>query len=73
MIDFGAMFTQLFSSFWWLLPLLFIAALLKSAWFKGVMGEAMVNLAARLFLDKNDYHLIKNITIREIFSSIVTA
>jgi len=23
----------------------------------------MVNMAARLFLDKNDYHLIKNVTI----------
>jgi len=40
-----------------------LAALFKSAWFKGVMGEAIVNLAARLFLNKNDYHLIKNVTI----------
>ncbi|GAV20994.1 DNA topoisomerase I [Mariprofundus micogutta] len=63
MTDFGALFSQLFSTFWWLLPLFGLAALFKSAWFKGVMGEAMVNLAARLFLNKNDYHLIKNVTI----------
>jgi len=48
---------------WWLLPLIILAALFKSAWFKGVIGEVMVNLSARLFLDKNDYHLIKNVTI----------
>jgi len=27
------------------------------------MGEALVNLATRLFLNKSDYHLIKNVTI----------
>ena len=48
---------------WWLLPLLIIATLFKSAWFKGFIGEVMVNMAARLFLDKNDYHLIKNVTL----------
>ena len=63
MIDFGLLFSQLFSTLWWLPPLLVIFALLKSAWFRGVMGEAIVNLAARLFLNKNDYQLIKNVTI----------
>jgi hypothetical protein len=63
MIDFGALFEQLFSSFWWLPPLLVLATLFKSPWFKGFIGETLVNLAARLFLNKNDYHLIKNVTI----------
>jgi len=63
MIDFGALTTQLISTCWWTLPLLALAALFKSAWFKGLIGEALVNLAARLFLDKNEYHLIKNVTI----------
>jgi len=63
MIDFSALFSQLFSTYWWLLPLLIVATLFKSAWFKGFMGEVMVNMAARLFLNKNDYHLIKNVTI----------
>jgi len=63
LIDFGALFSQLISSFWWLLPMFVLAALFKSPWFKGFIGEVMVNLAARLFLDKNDYHLIKNVTI----------
>jgi len=63
MIDFGALFSQLFSTFWWMLPLFVLAALFKSAWFKGFIGEVLVNLASCLFLDKNDYHLIKNVTI----------
>lgn len=63
MIDFSALLSQLLVSYWWLLSLLVLVTLLKSAWFKGVMGEALVNLSARLFLDKNEYHLIKNVTI----------
>jgi len=63
MIDFGALFSQLLSSFRWVIPLFVLAAVFKSAWFKGVMGEVIVNLAARLFLNKNDYHLIKNVGI----------
>ena len=63
MIDFSMLFSQLFSNLLWVLPLFILGALFKSAWFKGVMGEAMVNFSARLFLDKNVYHLIKNVTI----------
>ena len=40
MIDFGTMISQLLSSFWWLLPLFALAALIKSPWFKGFIGEA---------------------------------
>jgi len=38
--------------------LLVLIAIFKSPWFKGVMGEFMVNMATRLLLDKTDYHLI---------------
>jgi len=59
MIDFGALFEQLISNFWWLLPLFVLIAIFKSPWFKGVMGEFMVNMATRFFLNKNDYLLIE--------------
>jgi len=59
MIDFGA----LISTCWLMLPLFALAALFKSPWFKGFIGEVVVNMAARLFLNKNDDHLIKNATI----------
>ena len=63
MVDFSTLFSQLFSSFWWAIPLFVLAALFRSPWFKGFIGEVMVNMAARLFLNKNEYHLIKNVTI----------
>ena len=31
--------------------------------FKGWIGEVITNLQSRLFLDKKEYHLIKNVTI----------
>lgn len=54
---------QLVGTLWYLLPILLLAALFKSSWFKGVMGEFIVNVAAKLMLDKNEYHLIKNVTM----------
>ena len=58
---------QTITPFWYLIPLLFfiavISALLKSPWFKGLMGEFFINLMAKLMLDKNQYHLIKNVTL----------
>lgn len=54
---------QIVGTLWYLLPILILAALFKSPWFKGVMGEFIVNVAAKLMLDKNEYHLIKNVTL----------
>lgn len=62
-MDFAPIINQLISTFWWLIPLAIIAAVLKSAWFKGIAGEFIVNLGAKLFLDKEKYHLIKNVTL----------
>jgi hypothetical protein len=48
---------------WYLIPIFIFAVIIKSAWFKGVLGEWQVNLLIKFFLDKNDYHLIKNVTL----------
>ncbi len=42
--------------FWYFIPLLLLLAILPSRWFKGHLGEFIVNVSARLFLDK-DYAL----------------
>jgi restriction system protein len=62
-MDFTPLFKPLFTMLWCLLPLLVLATLLKSTWFKGVVGEFMVNLAAKWLLDAKTYHLIKNVTL----------
>jgi len=39
LIDFGALFSQLLATYWWLLPLFIVVALFKFAWFKGFIDE----------------------------------
>lgn len=51
------------ADFWYVLPLVIIAGVIRSPWFKGKFGEFLVNLSARWFLDKSRYHLIKNVTL----------
>lgn len=48
---------------WFLFPLVILAVVLKSPWFKGIVGEFIVNLSIKIFLDKEQYHLIKNVTL----------
>ena len=62
-MDFTPILNQIYGTLWYLIPLFAIATLFKSAWFKGVAGEFIVNLSAKLFLDKEKYHLIKNVTL----------
>jgi len=40
-----------------------VATLFKSPWFKGWMGELQINLVTKFSLNKDIYHLIKNVTI----------
>lgn len=51
------------SMYGWLIPLLILLSFLKTHFMKGVFGEFRVNLAARLFLDKQIYTLFKNVTL----------
>lgn len=62
-MDFSPIISQVFGALWYLLPLVIFSAVVKSPWFKGVMGELLVNLSAKFLLDKNQYHLIKNVTL----------
>jgi len=62
-VNFAPIINQLLSILWYFIPIAFFAAVLKSAWFKGEAGEFVVNLSAKLFLDKQQYHLIKNVTL----------
>jgi len=62
-MDFTPIINQAVSALWYLIPLAFLTAIIKSPWFKGKMGEFIVNLSAKWLLDKKQYHLIKNITL----------
>lgn len=62
-MDFTPIISQVFSTLWYLIPAAVFVAVIKSPWFKGVVGEFIVNIGAKLFLDKEKYHLIKNVTL----------
>ncbi|MBL0545321.1 NERD domain-containing protein [Aeromonas jandaei] len=62
-MDFTPVIAVLLGQLWYLLPLLLIATLIKTPWFKGMIGEAFINLGIRLFLDQREYHLLKNVTL----------
>jgi len=48
---------------WYLLPIVIVVAFFRTPTGKGIIGEFLVNIAAKLKLDKNQYHLIKNVTL----------
>ena len=62
-MDLTPIISQLFSMLWYLIPLVIVATIFKSSWFKGALGEALVNILLTRQLDKRVYHLIKNVTL----------
>ncbi|MHB8091353.1 MAG: nuclease-related domain-containing protein [Syntrophales bacterium] len=62
-MNFSPMVNQVVGALWYWIPIVILAAILKSPWFKGVAGEFMVNISAKLMLNNDEYHLIKNVTL----------
>ena len=48
---------------WWVIPVAFLIGLIKSPWFKGFFGEALVKAAARIRLPAETYKPIHNVTL----------
>lgn len=48
---------------WWIIPIIVIVIILKSSWFKGFIGEAMVRLSAKYLLNPDEYRAIHNVTL----------
>ena len=69
-MDYNAMLSTIFEGlvkmavqFWYVLPFMIFIAVLKTSWFKGKFGELLVNFLLNRFLDKQQYQLIKNVTL----------
>ena len=62
-MDFSPVINQIIAALWYLIPIVILIIVLKSPWFKGITGEFIINVLARMFLDKHVYHLIKNVTL----------
>lgn len=63
MMDLKLIIMNVISIFWYFIPLLILIVIFKSPWFKGYIGEVIVNFTINIRLDKDDYHLIKNVTL----------
>lgn len=66
MITVSALVTSIFSvviQLWYLIPIALLILFFRSPFGKGLMGEMLVNFAANVRLDKNKYHLLKNVTL----------
>lgn len=61
-MDYTPILQQVYKLYW-LIPVLLFAGFLKSAGFKGWLGEALVKLAAKLRLPTDTYHPIHNVTL----------
>lgn len=55
--------TYMSNVFLYLILITILAAILNSPWFKGKTGEFVVNILAKLMLNKDEYHLIRNVTL----------
>ena len=45
------------------IPILAVLYFLKSPWFKGLAGEMMVHISAKIHLSKDKYHVLRNVTL----------
>ena len=64
MIDITDILFQFLAAGWWLIPLLALAAIMRTAWFKGLMGEWLVNVVARVALPSTSYHRFQNVILK---------
>jgi restriction system protein len=45
------------------IPILAVLYFLKSPWFKGFAGEILVHISAKIQLNKDKYHILRNVTL----------
>lgn len=63
MIVLATLVKDLVQAYWWLIPILLGVAYLKTPSGKGLLGETVVHLCARLFLKRSEYRVVTNVTL----------
>jgi len=59
----SAFFISILFKYWYFFLIPIVIAFFKTPFFKGFIGEVIINVASTLYLDKKKYHLIKNVTL----------
>lgn len=62
-MDFLPAIFDVLGTMWWLIPAALLLALMKTPWFKGMVGEFLVKLVARFRLPADVYHALHNVTV----------
>jgi hypothetical protein len=60
---------QIFKPLLWVLPIIVLIGIAKSPWFKGIIGEALVKLVAKIRLPVDTYVPIHDVTLLSIHAS----
>lgn len=68
MVDYSPIVNQVFK-LWAIIPVILVLGLFKTAWFKGLIGEFVVKLTAKLRLPSNTYFPFHNVTLPTADSS----
>lgn len=61
-MDYSPIVNEVFK-LWWVIPIILVISIFKTPWFKGVLGENLVKLAAKLRLPNDTYYRINNVTL----------
>lgn len=62
-MDYSPIMEQVLREIWWLLPLILVVSIFRSAWWKGHIGELAVRATAWLALDSRTYRQLHNVTL----------
>jgi len=62
-MDISSIQLAIYKSLLWIVPFAIAIAVIRSNWFKGVAGEALIGLLAKMRLPKDTYHTIHNVTL----------
>jgi len=62
-MDFSSILKGPLHTLCWVIPVLLLGLLLRSPWFKGMIGEAWGTFAAWVRLPADNYHRIHNVTL----------
>jgi restriction system protein len=64
---------QIFKPLLWVIPIILLIGVAKSPWFKGIIGEALVKLVAKIRLTADTYVPIHDVTLLSIHASSHTS
>ena len=62
-MDLTPVIGQFITNIWFIIPIVAVVTFFRTPWFRGTAGEFLVNILAKFSLNKDEYHLIKNVTL----------